>query len=94
MKPYRKQAAAYDRRYKHKLNMLEPGLMMMKFTGILLAGGLFLWLLRRNTLSLICFALAGVVFAVLLVLVAIELYQDRTLHETAIRENADAEDKR
>ena len=93
MKPYRKQALTYERRYKHKLNMLEPGLMMMKSTGILLASGSVLWLLRWNMLSSICFALAGVVFAVLLLLVAVELHQDRTLNEAAIRENAEAEDK-
>ena len=94
MKSYRKQAITYDRRYKYKLNMLEPGWMMIKLTGILLVGGLVLRLLRWNTLSLLSFALAGLVFVVLLLLVAIELHQDRTLNEIAMRENADVKDSR
>ena len=33
----------YDNRYKYKLNMLEPGLIMMKIIGVLFVIGILFW---------------------------------------------------
>ena len=33
----------YDNRYKYKLNMLEPGLTMMKLIGVLFVTGILFW---------------------------------------------------
>ena len=70
----------YDNRYKYKLNMLEPGLIMMKIIGVLFVIG-------------ILFFLAGAVFAALLILVAIEAHQDKVLNDIALRENNELEKK-
>ena len=31
----KREGSAYDSRYRHKLNMLEPGTVMLKWTGLL-----------------------------------------------------------
>lgn len=79
----------YDNRYKYKLNMLEPGLIMMKIIGVLLVIGILFWVADWHWLSIITLFLAGAIFAVLLILVAIEAHQDRVLNEIAMRENND-----
>ena len=43
----------YETCYKHKLNMLEPGTVMLKWIGILLLAGLVLRLLRLKLVSYI-----------------------------------------
>ena len=77
----------YKNRYKHKLNMLWPGQTMLKIVGMFLLIGILFWLLKCRVSASAAFVLAGVVFAVLLLLVAIELHQDRVLNEIAMREN-------
>lgn len=79
----------YDNRYKYKLNMLEPGIIMMKIIGALLVIGILFWVADWHRLSIITLFLAGAIFAVLLILVAIEAHQDRVLNEIAMRENND-----
>lgn len=81
-----KAPATYETRYKHKLNMLEPGTIMLKWIGILLLGGLVLRLFRLKLVSYILFGLAGTVFLLLLILLAIEAHQDRVLNEIAAHE--------
>ena len=83
----------YDNRYKYKLNMLEPGLIMMKFIGVLLVTGILFWAAGWHWLSLITLFLAGAVFAVLLILLAIEAHQDKVLNEIAMWENKELEKK-
>lgn len=76
-----------DNRYQYKLNMLEPGLIMMKIIGTLFAFGIVFWVAKWYWLSIISWALSGILFVALLVLVAIEAHQDRVLNDIAMREN-------
>ena len=80
-----KKTANYDERYRHKLNMLGPGQIMMMIVGVLAAVGVALRLFGLGTPAVIAFSLAGAVFAILLLLAAIELHQDRVLNEIAAR---------
>ena len=63
----------YENRYKHKLNMLWPGQIMLKIVGVFLLMGIPFWLLKWRVFASVAFALVAVVFAVLLILVAIEI---------------------
>ncbi|MDC7287192.1 hypothetical protein NXH76_05220 [Blautia schinkii] len=83
----------YDNHYKYKLNMLEPGLIMMKLIGVLFVTGILLWAAGWHWLSSITLFLAGSVFAVLLILLAIEAHQDKVLNDIALRENIELEKK-
>ena len=76
----------YETRYKHKLNMLEPGTAMLKWIGILLLVGLVLWLFRLKLVSCIVWGLAGAIFLLLFILLAIEAHQDSVLNEIAVQE--------
>lgn len=71
-----KRQINYDARYCRKLNMLEPGALMLKIAGVL---------------ALIGVIAHGLIVAALLILVCIELHQDRVLNEIARRENEEAE---
>lgn len=79
----------YDNRYKYKLNMLEPGLVMMKIIGVLFVSGIIFWVAKLQWLSFIFCFLSGIVFVALLILVAIEAHQDNVLNDIAMRENKD-----
>ena len=83
----------YDNRYKRKLNMLEPGLIMMKLIGVLFVFGIVFWVAKWHWLSIIFLFLSGILFAALLILVAIEAHQDNVLNEIAMRENNELEKK-
>jgi hypothetical protein len=76
-----------EKRYKHKLNMLEPGTRMLKWIGILVLIGLLLYVFRLRIAAFCLWAVSGVVFVVLLILLAIESHQDNVLNEIAINEN-------
>ena len=43
----KKPGSAYDTRFRYKLNMLEPGTVMLKWIGLLGVIGLVLFLLHR-----------------------------------------------
>ncbi|MBO7451162.1 MAG: hypothetical protein J6U54_12435 [Clostridiales bacterium] len=78
---------------KYKLNMLEPGVIMIKIIGILAAVSLLFWAFEWNMLSLIVLAVAGGVFLLLMVLLIIEAYQDNCLDQLFIvREEEDIEE--
>ncbi len=79
--------SAYENRYKRKLNMLEPGTKMLKWAGVLLLAGGLLLLLRRRIAAYCAMGLSGVLFAVLMILLAIEAHQDKVLNDIALREN-------
>ena len=81
-----KPPVTYETRYKHKLNMLEPGTAMLKWSGILLLAGL-VRLLRLKLVSYIIWGLAGAIFLLLLILLAIEAHQDSVLNEIAAQEH-------
>ena len=59
-----------EKRFKHKLNMLEPGSRMLKWIGILIVIGLLLYFFRFRMAAICVWAVSGIVFAVLLVLLA------------------------
>lgn len=81
-----KPPISYATRYKHKLNMLEPGTAMLKWIGVLLLIGFVLLLFGVKFISSILFALSGATFLLLLILLAIEAHQDRVLNEIAAHE--------
>ena len=84
----------YETRYKRKLNMLGPGTVMAKAIGILLGAGALLWASGRHRIAILPLALAGAVFAALMVLMGIELHQDKVLNEIAMRENGELRKER
>ena len=73
--------------FKHKLNMLEPGTRMLKCIGILILLGLLFYIFRIKIAAFCIWALSGIVFVVLLVLLAIEAHQDNVMNDIAIKEN-------
>lgn len=79
----------YETRYRRKLNMLEPGTRMLKLSAILAAAAglcaLFKWTLAARLLALA----AGLIAGILLLLVAVELHQDKVLNEIAAQEALD-----
>lgn len=77
----------YENRYKYKLNMLEPGLAMVKAMGALIAIGILFRAVGRYWLSNAAWLLAGILLASLLILLAIEAHQDKVLNEIAMKEN-------
>lgn len=83
----------YDNRYKYKLNMLEPGIIMMKIVGALFVFSFVFWVAKWHWLSVIFLFLSGIIFTVLLILVAIEAHQDNVLNDIAMRENNELEKK-
>lgn len=84
-----KLPVTYETRYKHKLNMLEPGMVMLKWIGILLLNGFILHLIQLKLASYIVFCFAGAIFFLLLILLVIEAHQDSVLNESATQENKD-----
>ena len=89
--PDKNTGSAYDSRYRHKLNMLEPGTVMLKWAGLLGLAGLVLLLLRLKAAACIALGLAGALLAVLFVLLAVEAHQDRVLNEIALQEERERE---
>lgn len=73
--------------YRHKLNMLEPGLVLCKCLGALLLAGAVLQLPGWRLAARLCFLAAGLLFLLLLVLLAIEQHQDRQLYLAAKEED-------
>lgn len=84
---------SYDNRYKYKLNMLEPGLIMMKIIGALFVIGIVFWVAKWHRLSVIFWFLSGIILSALLILVAIEAHQDNVLNDIAMQENNELEKK-
>ena len=82
-----KSPITYETRYKHKLNMLEPGTVMLKWIGVLLPAGVVLWLFGVKIAACVVLGAVGALFLLLLILLAVEAHQDRVLNEIASREN-------
>ena len=76
-----------EKRYKHKLNMLEPGTIMLKWIGILILIGLLLYIFKLKIVAYGAWILSGIIFVVLLVLLTIEGHQDKVMNEIGIKEN-------
>lgn len=85
-----KPSVTYETRYKHKLNMLEPGTALLKWSGLFLLVGLALRLLRPSLASYIAFGLAAALFLLLLILLVIEAHQDGVLNKIAAREKKES----
>ena len=81
------QKSGKEKRFKHKLNMLEPGIRMLKGIGILIVIGLLFYIIRFRIVAYCIWAVSGIIFAVLLVLIAIEAHQDKEMNDIAIKEN-------
>ena len=64
-RPYEKREppVTYDTRYRYKLDMLEPGTIMLKWVGIFLLIGLALELLRWKLAAAIAFGFSGALCA-------------------------------
>ena len=77
------------KKFKHKLNMLEPGTRMLKWIGVLILIGILLYVFRLRMAAFCVWAISGIILAVLLVLLAIEAHQDKVMNESAIRENGE-----
>ncbi len=75
------------KRFKHKLNMLEPGIMMLKWMGILILIGILLYIFQIRMAAYCVWAVSGIIFVVLLILIAIESHQDNVMNEIALKEN-------
>lgn len=76
-----------EKRYKHKLNMLEPGSIMLKWIGILILIGLVLYIFKLKIVAYGAWILSGIIFVVLLILLTIEGHQDKVMNEIGIKEN-------
>lgn len=80
------KAVSYENRYKRKLNMLEPGSRMLLIAAVLFVLGLVCRMYSWTPGMQILFACAAIIILALIVLVAIELHQDRVLNEIAEEE--------
>ena len=78
-----KQHTAYETRFKHKLNMLEPGIAMRRVICVLVALGIAFLLMP---IKIIAFGLAGLTLLVLFLLLIIEAHQDKVLNEIAAQQ--------
>ena len=74
------------KKYKHKLNMLEPGRIMLICIGVLAVIGLVLQLLGLKIIAWCVLGVAGVLIIVLLILLAIEEHQDKVMNESYLEE--------
>lgn len=81
-----KKPVTYETRYRHKLNMLEPGTAMLKWAGIFLLTGLAFHFFSLRALSFIAFGISGTLAAALVLLLMIEAHQDQVLNTIASRE--------
>ena len=81
------KSVTYENRYKHKLNLLEPGTALLKWTGVFLFIGFVLLFMRLRIPAYIMLGMAGVLVVILSILLIIEAHQDRVLNEIATQEN-------
>ena len=76
-------------RYKHKLNMLEPAVIIFKAMGVLVTLGTVLYLCRVRFIAYVLFSTVGAMIFLLLVLLCIEQHQDKTLYLDAKEDDPD-----
>ncbi|BCN32303.1 hypothetical protein [Anaeromicropila herbilytica] len=74
------------KKYKHKLNMLEPGCKMIKAIGIFGVLAILFYLIKVSVLCYLFSGLALIIGIILCVLLMIEHHQDKVLNEQAINE--------
>ena len=73
-------------KYKHKLNMLEPGSKIVKVIGLLVVLSLVFYFINAVLISVIFGCLAVALGIILWVLIMIEQHQDNVLNQQAINE--------
>ena len=74
---------------RHKLNMLEPGTVLLKIMGVLTLAGLVAHWLGADVISIVLLAFLGLLLAVLILLLIIEQHQDKRMYLDAKKENSD-----
>lgn len=89
----KKPGSADNARFRYKLNMLEPGTVMLKWIGLLGVIGLVLFLLHLKIAACCVLGLSGILFLLLLILLAIEAHQDKVLYEISMKEDTEREKK-
>lgn len=72
-----------------KLNMLEPGTIILKIMGVLTLAGLVAHWLGADVISIVLLAFLGLLLAVLILLLIIEQHQDKRMYLEAKKENSD-----
>jgi phage-related holin len=72
--------------YKHKLNMLEPGLKMVKAIGVFALISLICYLLKAVLISYLFGGLTLLLIVILWILIIIEQHQDNVMNRQAIEE--------
>ena len=71
------------------MNMLEPGVVLLKIMGgLILAGAMTRWL-GDAVISIVFYAAAGLLLAILILLLIIEQHQDKGMYLVAKKENHD-----
>lgn len=78
-----------DKRYRYKLNMLEPGSKMLIITGIILIVAFVCYLLHWKLFCLILIGGGMLIFLILIILLAVEQHQDKVLYEDAKKKDKD-----
>lgn len=71
--------------YKHKLNLLVPGGILAKLSGVFFLLGLLSWCVNLLWLRNILLAISVSLAIVLVILVLIEQHEDKVLNEQALR---------
>lgn len=76
-------------RYKYKLNMLEPGIVMLKIIVALLLVAVVLYLTSNRFLAFCLSSIAGFIFLLMIILIFIEQHQDKMLYEDVKKEDSE-----
>ena len=76
-------------RYRHKLNMLEPGSKMCVWIAVLLALGGTLHFVGWVDFAIVPLAAAGLLLVILTILIAVERHQDHMLYLDAKKDAPD-----
>lgn len=71
------------KKYKHKLNMLEPGMKIVESIGILLVAGILLFVFGLKIISYVCFGISALAALMLVSLLIIEHHQDEVMFREA-----------
>ena len=81
-----KRHTTYETHFKHKLNMLDPGIAMCRLICALVALDIAFLLMPIKIIAYIAFGLAGLTLLVLLLLLIIEAHHDNVLNEIAAQQ--------
>jgi len=71
------------KKYKHKLNMLEPGIKIIESIGGLLVAGILLYVFGLKVMSYLCFGISVLAALMLFSLLIIEHHQDEVMFREA-----------